>query len=155
MANRAGVIRTAAVTRRTLLPLLLRFHVVTRRSNEATTTLADEVQLLAFESAPEEAVWLDRSGAETLLSATPDDNVLPDLARDFLHKVVTASAPLLEHVAAFEKERETALLQAHRRVREAAQLKHVQHRVEFVPPIGWLGVHVLLPRAATSGSAIR
>jgi superfamily II DNA or RNA helicase len=156
MACRSGVIRTAAVTRRTTLLLLrLRFHVVTRRGSDERTTLAEEAQLLAFEGAPEQAEWLDSTRAEALLAATPDDNVSPDVARDFLRKVVTASAPLLTHVAAFAKEREQVLLQAHRRVREAAQLKHVQHRVEFVPPADWLGVYVLLPRAAAPGSAAR
>jgi hypothetical protein len=148
VARRCGVIRTSRVTRRTTLLLLrFRFHLVTATGTHEVAQLAEDCGLVAFAGAPSHAEWLSPEAAEVLLTAAPDANIAPDQARVFLERVIgefDALRPRLDEIA---RERGDALVQAHRRVRDAARRRGVQHRVEAHLPPDVLGIYVYLPTA--------
>jgi len=148
-ARRAGAIETHGVEKRTTLLLVRhRFHVITSRGDESWPLLAEDVQLLAFRGAPEQAEWLQPADAEALLKAVPVGNVRPDRAREFVEKVIAAADPVLGPKLVEEgKARGDALLAAHRRVRDAVRSRGpaIRHRVEPAGTPDLLGVFVLLP----------
>ncbi|MEW4565783.1 helicase-related protein [Bremerella sp. JC770] len=145
-AARCGVIRTKAVpTRTTLLLLRLRYHIITTRQDKVTPLLAEDTQILGFRGTPSTAEWLTREEAESLLLATPDENVTDDIARNFIQKVIDEFQhvhPRLDEVAeAHGKE----LLDAHQRVRKAARRTGVKYSIEPQLPPDVLGLYVYLP----------
>ena len=103
VARRAGVVRTASVTRRTTLLLVrFRYHIITRKGEEETPLLAEDCQILAFAGSPQSAEWLPDDQALALLDAIPDANVPPEQAVDFVSKVVAGYdllAPRVNEVA--------------------------------------------------------
>ncbi|MCL4250294.1 MAG: DEAD/DEAH box helicase [Anaerolineae bacterium] len=148
-ARRAGAIRTSAVHRRTTLLLLrLRYHLITKTTDEERQLLAEDSLTLAFEGAPDDARWLDPEIAETLLQAEPDENIHPQQAAEFIQRVVDGFnhlAPTLNDIA---QRCGDELLNAHVRVREAAYRRgerRPQHRVEAQLPPDVLGIYVFLP----------
>jgi superfamily II DNA or RNA helicase len=148
-ARRAGAIRTTAVERRTTLLLVrLRYHLITRNGSEERQLLAEDSLTLAFEGAPDNAVWLEPEAAERLLQAEPDENIHPQQAAEFVGRVVDGFdhiAPTLNDIA---QRRGDDLLAAHVRVREAAYRRgdrRPQHRVEAQLPPDVLGIYVFLP----------
>jgi superfamily II DNA or RNA helicase len=148
-ARRAGAIRTTAVQRRTTLLLVrFRYHLITRTQDEERQLLAEDSLTMAFEGSPDNAVWLDRQAAETLLNAEPDENIHPQQAAEFVGRVVEGFdhlAPILNDIA---QRRGDELLAAHVRVREAAYRRgerRPQHRVEAQLPPDVLGIYVFLP----------
>lgn len=151
IAARAGAIRTQAVkTRTTLLLVRLRYDLTTRRGKEGRTQLAEECRLLAFEGAPEQAAWLDSSQADALLEAVPSGNVLPDQAREFVRRVVDGYDCLKPRIEKEAHSRAQDLLEAHRRVREAARLAAVSYSVEPQLPADLLGVYIFLPEGGAA-----
>ncbi len=148
-ARRAGAIRTAAVARRTTLLLVrLRYHLITRAGDDERQLLAEDSLTLAFEGSPENAVWLEPAAAEALLQATPDDNIHPQQAAEFVGRVIDGFAHLAPHLNAVAEQRGRELLAAHERVREAAYRRgdrRTQHRVEPQLPPDVLGIYVFLP----------
>jgi superfamily II DNA or RNA helicase len=146
VAARCGVIRTKKVaTRTTLLLLRYRFHLVVRRGKTDRELLAEDSDLLAFEGAPESPRWLAADQARDLLGAAPDANVSPDVAQAAVEKVVAginALRPQIEETAKLRSER---LLEAHRRVREAARGASAALRVEVQGPPDVVGIYVFLP----------
>jgi superfamily II DNA or RNA helicase len=148
IARRCGVIRTSRVSRRTTLLLLrLRFHIVTQRGNDEQRLLAEDCQLLAFSGSPQNAVWLsDTNQIEALLDAPPEANVLPEQAKDALQRIIEQFDLLQPHLEQVARERGEALLDAHRRVRTAAQMRGVRYRVEPQLPLDVLGLYVYLPK---------
>lgn len=145
-AARCGVIRTKAVEKRTTLLLLrLRYHILTTTGGEAKPLLAEDSQLIGFTGAPSAAEWLSGEEAESLLLASPDENVTDDVARNFIQKVVAEFdhlRPYLDEVAeAHGKE----LLHAHQRVRTAARRTGVRYAIEPQLPPDVMGLYVFLP----------
>lgn len=149
VARRCGVIRTSHVSRRTTLLLVrLRYHIVTQRSTEEHALLAEDCQLLAFAGSPQNAEWLSDSQAiEALLAAASEANVYPEQASEFLRKVLDQFATLQPHLNQVAQEHGEELLNAHRRVRSAAQLRGVRYRVEPQLPLDVLGIYIYLPTA--------
>jgi superfamily II DNA or RNA helicase len=146
VARRAGAIRTRAVTRRTTFLLLrLRYDVVTRQREVERSQLAEECRLLAFAGPPDAPEWLDDAAAEALLRAKPDANIYPEQAAGFVRAVVEVFDQLRPRLEEEAGRRARALLDAHRRVREAAELRGVSYRVEPQVPVDLLGVYVYLP----------
>jgi superfamily II DNA or RNA helicase len=150
IAQRTGAIRTAAVsTRTTLLLCRFRFDITTRRGAGKAALeeneLAEECGLLAFEGAPESATWLGAEQAEALLTAEPSGNVLPEQARERVQQVIVAADALGLQLEAAAELRAEALLEAHRRVRQAARLKGLSYQVTPQLPVDLLGVYVYLP----------
>jgi hypothetical protein len=148
VARRCGVIRTGGVERRTTLLLVrFRYHIITRKGNDETPLLAEDCQILGFAGAPQSAVWLESEGVEELLRAEPGSNVAPDQASDFLRKVVDGyEAHLRPRVEELARSRGRELLEAHRRVRQAARLQGATQEVVPKLPPDVLGIFVCLPR---------
>ncbi|MEP0547503.1 MAG: helicase-related protein [Rhodothermales bacterium] len=147
VARRSGVVRTQAVTTRTTVLLVrFRFHLVVTREGEERAMLAEDVGVLGFQGAPSDPTWLPEGLAAASLSATPDANIGPDQARHFLQRVTDEFDALRPKIEAEAKRRGDDLLDAHRRVRDAAKATGrytVQHQDE--PDV--LGVFILLPAA--------
>lgn len=147
VAKRAGAMRTKEVeTRTTVLLVRIRHDVVTRRRGEDEyAQIAEESLALAFEGAPESAGWLGEEKAAPLLDATPDGNVAPEQAREFVTRVIDGIADLRPRLDELARERAAELRDAHERVRESARLNGVTFAVEPQLPVDVLGVYVLLP----------
>jgi superfamily II DNA or RNA helicase len=144
--RRAGAIRTKAVDKRTTLCVLrLRYEIHEQRDGSAQTILLEDVQLAAFRGSPQLPEWLDPDAAEALLAAEPAGNLGTDQARDAVQKVLAESAALSTQLAALAKARAAALLDAHRRVRQAARQKGLRQTIEWKDPLDWLGIYVFLP----------
>ena len=147
IARRAGAIRTRSVeTRITLLLLRFRYEIQTKlRDGTERQQLAEESQLLAFQGAPDKAVWLAPADAEELLSASPDANIAPELAESFVRRVVEGIDDLQPHLEATIKQRAQDLLESHRHVRASADMRHVSYKVDPKLPPDVLGIYVFLP----------
>lgn len=152
-AARAGVTRTAAVSRRTTLLLLrYRFDLVTIREGAEHVLLAEETDVMAFAGSPERPDWVAPEDVPALLAATPGGNVATEQATRFLAQVIDARLALTDAVNAEAQRRADELLATHRRVRTEAGVRGVRYRVTPHLPGDLLGVYVLLPRptAATA-----
>ncbi|MGQ9890172.1 MAG: hypothetical protein ACUVSX_17040 [Aggregatilineales bacterium] len=147
--RRAGAIRTAAVQRRTTLLLLrLRYHLITRLGQAERQLLAEDSLAVAFEGAPDSAVWLEPEAVERLFQAKPDDNIHPWQAAEFVRRVVDGFDHLVPHLNAIAQQRGADLRDAHVRVREAAYRRserYPQHYVKAQLPPDVLGIYVFLP----------
>jgi hypothetical protein len=145
-AARCGVIRTKAVsTRTTLLLLRLRYHIITTRGDESTPLLAEDTLIVGFRRAPSAAEWLSPAEAESLLLATPDDNVTDDVARNFVQKVIDEFSHLRPHLDEVAEAHGKELLDAHQRVRTASRRVGVKYSIEPQLPPDVLGLYVYLP----------
>ena len=146
LARRAGVMRSKAVTTRTVLMLLrLRFHIVTTTREGERHLLAEDALLTAFTGDPASPQWLAEAEAEKLIGLKPDANVPPDIAVHQLDSVtahLTAMTPALDE---FARTRGQQLLEAHRRVRSAAGARG-SYRIDHSPP-DVLGIYIFLPVA--------
>jgi superfamily II DNA or RNA helicase len=147
VARRAGVVRTGRVDRRTTLLLVrFRYHIVTRKGDAETPLLAEDCQVLAFAGSPQNAEWLDDIQAEALLDVEPEANVPAAQAADFVRKVVEGHERIAPHLNQVAQRRGQELLEAHRRVRQAARQWGISQRVEPKLPPDVLGIYVFLPR---------
>jgi superfamily II DNA or RNA helicase len=147
VARRAGAVRTAAVTERTVL-LLLRGRYLLRERRAGTTRelLAEEALLVGFRGDWEAPEWLPPGEADRLArAAVPVANVAPGQVRLWLEQARAALPALAPRLDALADERAAALLAAHRRVRAAAQLTGLQQQVEAQRPLDVLGLYVLMP----------
>jgi hypothetical protein len=146
VARRAGVIRTEAVhARTTLLLCRFRFDITTARAGIETNQLAEEMGLVAFAGAPDAARWLDPDAAEAVLDARPSGNIAADRARGFVATAVEGLSALRSQLERDAARRAEALLDAHRRVRQAARERGLSYRVTARLPVDVLGVYVYLP----------
>lgn len=146
VARRAGAIRTSAVdTRTTLMLCRFRFDIVSKRGGEEQKQLAEECGLLAFEGAPQGARWLDLDACEVLLNASPSGNIHAEQAAEFVRRVIDGFDDLRPALESDAGRRAEALVEAHRRVRQAARMKGVAYRAEPQLPVDVLGIYVYLP----------
>jgi superfamily II DNA or RNA helicase len=147
-ARRCGVIRIRAVDRRvTLLLARFRYHIVTTQGErQEKPLLAEDCQVLAFAGSPQNPEWLDRETAERLLHASPDANIHPEQASDFIRKVVEGFDFLRPQLESVALQRGQELLDAHQRVRRASKIRNVRYRVEPQLPPDVLGIYVYLPK---------
>ncbi|MBI3968057.1 MAG: SWF/SNF helicase family protein [Chloroflexi bacterium] len=145
-ARRCGVIRTAAVARRTTLLLVrYRYHIITSRRGGERQLLAEDCRLLAFAGAPASAQWLSDAEAAALLDAPVGDNVPASQATAFLERVLQDFDLLRPHLDAEAERHGAELLDAHRRVRLASGTRGLSHRVEPQLPADVLGIYMFLP----------
>ncbi len=147
-ACRCGVIRTSQVARRTTLLLVrLRYHIVTQHGAEEQQLLAEDCQVLAFAGSAQNAQWLsDPQEIEALLTSPSEGNMYPEQAQDFLRKLLAQFDLLQPHLNQVAQERGEELLDAHRRVRMASQMRGVRYRVEPQLPLDVLGIYMYLPK---------
>ena len=145
VAKRCGTIRTRQVkSRKSLLLLRIRYHIVAIQKGEERPLLAEEVLPLAFAGPPDSPTWLDPAEAEKMMRFKPDANIHHEQAVKFVKRVVEGFAELDPFVDQIAMERAEALLESHRRVRDAARHKG-RYRVEPKLPADLLGVYVYLP----------
>ena len=83
--------------------------------------------------------------AESLLLATPDDNVTDDVARNFVQKVIDEFSHLRSHLDEVAEAHGKELLDAHQRVRTASRRVGVKYSIEPQLPPDVLGLYVYLP----------
>ena len=149
IARRCGAIRTSRVERRTTLLLVrFRYHINTIRADgPPQPLLAEDCKLVGFTGAPDNAQWIADDVAEHLLDAAPDANINPDQARDFVDRVIRGYDHLKTHLNEVAIARGQELLDAHRRVRQAAgvRARDVKHEIEPKLPPDMLGIYVYLP----------
>ena len=147
-ARRCGVIRTRAVNiRTTLLVVRHRFEITERRRDRVRAEIAEECRLLAFRGAPDQAAWVDDEDAEVLLDVSPDANIAPEQASEFVRKVAGSLDRVTDHLVADAQARAAKLLESHQRVRAAARIVGQTCTVEPRLPVDVLGIYVLLPEA--------
>ncbi|MGK5093223.1 helicase-related protein [Deltaproteobacteria bacterium TL4] len=153
IARRCGVIRTNSVEKRTTLLLTrFRYQLITRKEEEQHSLLSEECLLLAFEGAPDKAVWLDEDQAEALLNSTPDANVLSQQALEQLQKIIIEEngvyrihQSLLGHLNDVALNKGKQLLESHKKVRQASGHKGIRQTIEPQLPPDILGVYIYLP----------
>jgi hypothetical protein len=144
LARRAGVVRSKAVTVRTVLLLLrLRFHIITSTRDGERHLLAEDALLTAFTGEASKPTWLQEAAAEALLNLKPDASVPPDLAIQQLESITTHLPELAAKLDDLARTRGQQLLEAHRRVRSAAGAKG-SYRIDHSPP-DVLGIYTFLP----------
>lgn len=149
-ARRCGVIRTKAVAKRTSVLLVrFRYHLVKeKKGGESKPLLAEECGVIAFTGSPQNPEWLSKEEAENLLQVSPDANVNPDQARDFVQKVIDGFDSLQPQIDEAAKQSGNQLLDAHQRVRQASRQKGMQIHVEPNLPPDVLGIYIYLPSAS-------
>ena len=144
IARRAGVLRSKAITTRTVLMLLrLRFHIVTTTREGDRNLLAEDALLVAFTGDPASPEWLPEAAAEKLVAVKPDANVPPDIAIQQLESITDHLPGVDPALNEFARARGQQLLEAHRRVRSAARARG-SYRIEHSPP-DVLGLYIFLP----------
>ena len=145
-ARRCGAMRTKSVVKRTtLLVVRFRYHIVQIQNSVERPLLAEDCRLLAFTGSPQGAVWIDESEAEKLLVAQPDGNIAADQAAEFVGKVIEGFDLLRSRLDQAAMDRGAELLDAHQRVRLAANARNVSCRVEAQLPPDILGMYIFLP----------
>jgi superfamily II DNA or RNA helicase len=145
-AARAAVTRTAAVARRTtLLVVRYRFDVMSVHGENARVLLAEDADVVAFEGAPSDPVWLDPVAIPGLLAAVPMGEVAGEQAASFLQRVLDERAALTSALNGFAEARAAELLATHRRVRTESGRRGMRYRVTAHTPPDVLGLFVLLP----------
>ena len=111
--------------------------------------------MLAFANAPGKAHWLNDAAAKSLLAAQPDQNVSSEQAGRWLGEVHDALPDLMPHIRRYAEERGQALLEAHRRVRDAARAKGVRYAVQPQGEPDILGFFVYLPCLRAGGEVVK
>jgi ERCC4-related helicase len=145
-AKRCGVIRTSEVERRTTVLLIrFRYHIITTRDGQEYPLLAEDCATMAFTGAPAQADWQDDEVGEHLLLCSPNANVNPDQAKNAIQRILDDIEPIRVVLEERAEARGAELLETHRRVRTAAQMRGVTYRVEPKMPPDILGLYVYLP----------
>ena len=145
--KRCGVVRTAAVSRRTTVILLrMRFHIVNQgRDGTERPLLAEDLALVGFTGSPERADWLSPSNVEPLLSSDADANIGGGQAQNAISRIIDRFDHLRPHLDQVAQERGGSLFDAHRRVRKATQSGVRALKVDVHRPADVLGIYVYLP----------
>jgi len=149
-ARRCGVIRTSAVTTRTTLLLVRYRYQLTLPGRYGNAALiAEDARVLGFEGAPARARW-HPAPATALLTATPDQNTLPEFTGSAIITILGGLDEVRPEVNRRATEFASELRDAHRRIRRTVDQAV---RGLTVTPAGdgdILGVYVYLP-AQTQG----
>jgi len=146
VARRAGVIKNRKVTRRTTLLLLrLRYHIVVIGERGDRALLAEDSIVVPFAGSPQNPEWLPQEQSSDYLALEPEQNVAPDIAANFIRKIVEGFGNLQPHLEKVAHHRGDELLAAHRRVRAASLQRNVSYRVDPSLPPDALGIYLYLP----------
>jgi hypothetical protein len=143
LAARCGLIRTAAVAKRTVL-LLLRVRMLIESTRQASPALAEELVVVGYTRSGGGIQWLDEPAAlELLATAKPAANVTRDERVLGLQSALEQLGGILEALDGIAEERAARLRESHQRVRSAT----TGGRVTVTPrtPLDVLGIYVLLP----------
>ena len=147
LAKRCGVIRTSDVKKRTTLLLLrYRFHLQNRRNRQTTSAMiAEDVQIVGFESSPKAPIWLKPSEIDAVLNSRPTENIDPSVARKAIQDVLDAyPTTLRDAIDDYARRRADELKEAHLRVRAVmSDSTNLETRAEL--PADVVGIYVYLP----------
>lgn len=143
--NRCGVVKTQAVSRRTVL-LLLRLRFLLEQPDHKPL-LAEEVMATAFQGfPPDRLAWLGDNETVTLLGSTrADASITLEERREVITEVLDWWPRLQESLKEIITERASKLEDAHRRVRASARLTQRGLKVRPYLPPDQLGTLVFLP----------
>jgi hypothetical protein len=142
-ASSCGAMRSTNITRRTTL-LLLRVRLLIETADRAVPQLAEELIVAGFEGRPGNLTWLDEATARELLDTAQSAGNLAHLEQIEAVRQTLGWLPELEQdMNAIASARAVALLEAHRRVRQATHTGRVTVRPNL--PLDVLGVYVLMP----------
>ncbi len=132
-----------------MLLVRFRYHLVQeKKGGESKPLLAEECGVIAFTGSPQHPEWLSKEEAAKLLQVSPDANVNPDQARDFVQKVIDGFESLRPYLDEAAKQSGDQLLDAHQRVRQASRQKGTHIHVEPNLPPDVLGIYIYLPNAS-------
>lgn len=147
-ARRCGVVHTPDVkVRTTLLLLRMRYHLESKKDDVDQLMMAEECLPMAFRGAPAQAEWLSQEEAEELLKAQAEGNQTLTAAEQVLDRMIgqIRDGALTNALERMATERANALLEAHKRVRQAAKIIGAQHKIAPKLPVDILGLYVYLP----------
>lgn len=152
VARRAGVMRTDAVTTRTVLILArYRFHLFDGESGTRRQLLAEDCAVVAFTGGPVHPDWLEAVEVDDLLRARPSGNVAGEQAREVVGEIIEGIDGWHTGLTEDAERRAKELLLDHRRVRQSSQRRVRGLAVEVQRPVDVIGLYVLLPgRGRTS-----
>ena len=143
-AKRCGMVKTEAVSIRTILMLIrLRYHILV--AGRPQPILAEDQVLVGFEGSPDNPTWLSEASLLPLLEALPAANLPIGPARDQLQRLIDGIGDMGAHISEIAKTRGQALLEAHQRVRKASKQAKSGITVEPHLPADVLGVFVYVP----------
>jgi len=144
LAARCAATVTADVTVVTTLFLLrLRHQLSSQKRNTTRTLMAEETVALACEGRSDPR-WLDDTKLLRLLEVKPSGNLPPDTATREINHALALLRSSTKRIETLATQRADALLQDHRRVREAAA-DLGRYTVTPSLPVDVIGVYVLLP----------
>ena len=109
--------------------------------------------MAAFRGRPETPTWLADDEIESLMQARPVGNVLLGQATAWLSAIELSLPSLEQDINDVARRRGEAALEAHRRVRQAANIRGVRQRVEPHLPPDLLGLYVLMPPPISAGGS--
>jgi superfamily II DNA or RNA helicase len=148
-ASRCGVVRTRSVRKLTTLYLLrLRFLI---EQPSRTPQLAEEVQVVGHEGSANKPQWLSDTEVLTLLeNARADANIDDAERREIVDSVLRARPHLDPALQKRVDQRAQALVESHRRIRQAVSMR--VRGLSVVPqlPPDLLGLLVLQPLVGNS-----
>lgn len=146
VAKRAGVIRTAGVSRRTTLVLTrLRFNIIVLSSGRMNELHAEDSLSLAFYGSASNPEWLPADEVNKLFHLASDVNVPVDIASYELERILGDIDILMPELENCARRKASELYDAHTRVRISSGIKGVRYKVEPVLPVDILGVFMYLP----------
>ena len=145
-ARRCGVIRTTAIaTRTTLLLVRYRYQLTLPGRYGNAALIAEDARILGFEGAPASARWLTDDAATGLLTAAPDENTIPEFARNAIAAILGGLGAVRPEVNRRAQEYAAELRDAHRRVRRTVDQAVRGLTVTPAGDADILGVYVYLP----------
>lgn len=143
-ARRCAVVRTDAVTTRTILLLVrYRFHLMLPSRSGDRTAVAEDAATLAVTSRDGAQHWLDTGEVEALLNARPVGNV-PNAGQQ-ITSALGSLTDFAEQLSVHGEALAERLRASHRRVRTASgtAVRGLSVRVESPPDV--LGMYVFVP----------
>ncbi|WP_137893524.1 helicase-related protein [Ramlibacter sp. 2FC] len=144
---RAGAAFVGHVSLKTTVLLLrLRHQLSVTRGNQTRLMLCEETVAVSAVGA-DAVTTLPTDQAQALLGAEATRNMPPVIRDRHLQQALDAIPSWQPQLEAIARERAQALLQDHRRVREAADAKG-SYQVTASLPVDVMGVYVLVPAAA-------
>ncbi len=161
VAARTGAIVTRGVASRTVLHLLrLRSQIQIERQDPGGrlrslgSLLAEECLAIAVRGGAAPAT-LTEEEALSLLSLEPDRNLDDAAKTHHLRQALETLPGLKEEFARVARERARRLLEDHRRIRDASEVRGLRYGVEPVLPVDQIGIYVFVPYAAPANPARR
>ena len=146
LTARCAATETDAVQTVTTVYLLrLRHQLSYVRRRQPYQMMAEETVAVAAQGRSN-PVWLSDDSVAQLLQSTPTSNLPPQMIRDQVEQSIAFAQANQAYLSQLAHERAQALLEDHRRVREAAR-DVGQYSVSPCLPVDVIGVYVLLPES--------